>query len=93
MQTTDAKSAYVRLAIVFIALANLLLTVSFNAKPFPLTSDHAYQILSLVLVLVTITWVWFKDNPVTAYGKAKNEAGINAVGTPKEYSTRNTKER
>lgn len=85
MNLTAAQKAYIRLGVAGIAFLNLMLTTSFGWKPFPYSEDQIYNGLSILFMVVTTLWTWFKDSPVTPYGKAKDKAGKEAVGHRKDF--------
>ena len=86
MNLSTTAKAYIRLAVAGIAFLNLMLTTSFGWKPLPYTEDQVYNALSILFMVATTLWTWFKDSPVTTYGKAKNKAGKEAVGDRKTFN-------
>lgn len=85
---TDTLKAYLRLGVAFIALLNVLLT-TFGWQPLPYSEEEVYQGLSIVFVIATTLWTWFKDSPITKYGKVKHEVGKSIVGDRKEFNEAN----
>lgn len=85
MNLTATQKAYIRLGVAGIAFLNLMLTTYFGWKPFPYSEDQIYNGLSIIFMIVTTLWTWFKDAPVTSYGKAKDEAGRQVVGDRKDF--------
>jgi SPP1 family holin len=48
----------------FIALANQVLAV-FGKEAFPITEDIVYQAVSLIALIASAVWAWWKNNSFT----------------------------
>lgn len=77
--------AIVRLIAMGISWASLLLVTQFGWEPLPYTDEQVTQGVFLVVTISTSLWSWYKNNPVTTYGKTKEEVGVAVVGTRKEF--------
>lgn len=89
-QSSVSKYApYIRLVVMVISLLATGATTMFGWNPFPFTNEEITQWLTMALSIGLAVYNWFKDQPVTTYGKAKVEAGVQAVGTRKEFNEQN----
>lgn len=66
------KGTLIRTLVLFIALLNQIL-VSCGLYKIPGTAEQQTEVLSTLFTLVTSVVAWFKNNYVTAKGKAQKE--------------------
>lgn len=67
------KGTLIRTLVLFIALLNQIL-VACGLYKIPGTAEQQTEVLSTLFTLVTSVVAWFKNNYVTAKGKAQKEA-------------------
>ena len=67
------KGTIIRTVVLGIALLNQFL-VSFGMYEIPGTAEEQTLLLTSVFTAASATWAWFKNNYVTAKGKAQKEA-------------------
>ncbi|KAB2335097.1 phage holin [Bacillus mesophilum] len=66
------KGTLIRTLVLILALINQLL-VAADLNPIPGSEDVWGQIISTVFTGAAAVWAWFKNNYVTARGKAQKE--------------------
>ncbi|NCG67757.1 phage holin [Bacillus coagulans] len=66
------RGTLIRTIVLFIALLNQIL-VSCGLYKIPGTAEQQTEVLSTLFTLVTSVVAWFKNNYVTAKGKAQKE--------------------
>lgn len=67
------RGTLIRTIVLFIALLNQIL-VSCGLYKIPGTAEEQTEVLSTIFTFVTSVIAWFKNNYVTAKGKAQKEA-------------------
>ncbi|ATW84774.1 phage holin [Heyndrickxia coagulans] len=67
------RGTLIRTIVLAIALLNQIL-VSCGLYKIPGTAEQQTEVLSTLFTLITAVWSWFKNNYVTARGKAQREA-------------------
>jgi SPP1 family holin len=82
---TDTQIAYVRLGVTAVTFINSAITAT-GHNPLPFSDTDIYTYVSYAVLGVSALWAWYKDSPVTKYGKSKNTAGTKAVGTKKVFN-------
>lgn len=88
---TPNVSAYapiIRLIVMGISFVLTGLVTIFGWEPFPFTDTQINEALTMGLSIGLAIYNWYKNNAVTQYGKAKEQAGQQAVGTRQEFKTK-----
>lgn len=67
------RGTLIRTIVLFIALLNQIL-VSYGLYKIPGTAEQQTEVLSTIFTFVSSVVAWFKNNYVTAKGKAQKEA-------------------
>ena len=67
------KGTIIRTVVLGIALLNQFL-VSFGMYEIPGSAEEQTLFITTVFTAASATWAWFKNNYVTAKGKAQKEA-------------------
>lgn len=66
------KGTGIRTIVLILALVNQFL-VSFGLNPIPGDMNAWYEVVSTVVTAAVAVWTWFKNNYITAKGKAQKE--------------------
>lgn len=85
---TGKYAPFIRLIVMGISFVATGLTTIFGWEPLPFTDEQTNQGLMLVLSVGLAIYNWYKNNAVTSYGKAKEEAGKEVVGTRQDFKNR-----
>ena len=83
--TTSTFAPYIRLIVMAISFLATTMTTMFGWNPLPFTDAEMTQGLTIFVSLALAIYNWFKDQPVTKYGKAKEQAGKEVVGDRKGF--------
>lgn len=75
----------IRLVVMGLSFIATGLTTLFGWSPLPFSDEQINQGLTLAVSIGLAIYNWYKNNAVTPYGKAKEQAGIEAVGTKEEF--------
>ena len=54
----------IRTIILILALANQVLAI-YGKEKIPITEDEVYQLVTLIVTVVTSLWAWWKNNSFT----------------------------
>lgn len=76
---------FVKIGVTLLLWLGSWLTGVFDWDPIPWTEEEITQTVLVVLAMASTIYSWFTDNPVTDYGKKKNQAGKDIVGSRKQY--------
>lgn len=76
----------IRLIVMGISFLATFMVTTFGWNPLPFSDDQITEGLTWVISIGLAIYNWFKDQPVTSYGKAKAEAGVKAVGHRKDFT-------
>lgn len=82
---TGKYAPFIRLIVMGISFVATGLTTMFGWEPLPFTDEQMNQGLMLVLSVGLAIYNWYKNNAVTKYGKAKEQAGKEVVGTRQDF--------
>lgn len=86
-QTNASKYApYIRLIVMFVSFLATTMTTMFGWQPLPFTDEEVNQGITIGVTVALAIYNWFKNQPVTSYGKAKEQAGSEAVGNRKDFT-------
>lgn len=75
----------VRLAVMLISMLGYVMTEFFGWEPIPWTNEEIGEGIFLALSVILAIYNWFTNQPVTHYGRQKEEAGKFAVGKRKDF--------
>ena len=78
--TTSTFAPYIRLIVMAISFLATTMTTMFGWNPLPFTDAEMTQGLTIFVSLALA-----KNQPVTKYGKAKEQAGKEGVGDRKDF--------
>ena len=54
----------IRTIVLILALANQVLAI-YGKEKIPITEDEVYQLVTLIVTVVTSLWAWWKNNSFT----------------------------
>lgn len=84
-QTSTNYAPYIRLIVMAISFLATTMTTMFGWNPLPFTDAEMTQGITIFVSLAIAVYNWFKNQPVTKFGKAKEQAGQEAVGDRKDF--------
>lgn len=79
-----AYTAFIRLFVMIILYGASFLTTVFDWDPIPWSEEEVTQAVTLGVTFIYTVYTWYTNNPVTEYGKKKEEVGRQEVGSRKE---------
>lgn len=59
-----SKETLIRTIILFVAIANNILTV-YGKNPLPISEEELYSTISMIITTAATIWAWWKNNSFT----------------------------
>lgn len=84
-KTYKDYAPFIRLIVMGISFVATAMTTMFNWNPLPWSDDQVTQGLTVLVTVGISIYNWFKNQPVTSYGKKKEEVAEQHLGTRQEF--------